>query len=73
MSAERVVQLRWESRQVAAGHSALSYSGIAVVRHHDGEVVDRTWVPIGDEPTFDDDEALIAALHAAWRWSRPAA
>ncbi len=74
MSSDRVVQLHWESRHVAAdGRCALSYPGIAVVRRHDGEVVDRTWVPIGDEPTFDDDEALIAALHAAWRWSRNAA
>ncbi|SFI57814.1 hypothetical protein SAMN04489731_111230 [Amycolatopsis regifaucium] len=53
--------------------AALSYPGIAVIRRRHGEVVDRTWLPVGEEPTFADDEALIAALHAAWRWSSHAA
>ncbi|RSM75032.1 hypothetical protein DL991_29010 [Amycolatopsis sp. WAC 01375] len=74
MSADRVVQLRWESRHVADdGRAALSYPGISVIRSRLGEIVDRTWIPVGEEPTFDDDEALIAVLHAAWRWTRPAA
>ncbi|MFI9449844.1 hypothetical protein [Amycolatopsis sp. NPDC052450] len=73
MSADRVVQLRWEFRHVAGGRAALSYPGIAVIRSRSGEIVDRTWIPVGEEPTFDDDEALIAVLHAAWRWTRPAA
>ncbi|WP_037313463.1 hypothetical protein [Amycolatopsis orientalis] len=74
MSADRVVQLRWESRQVATDvGTALSYAGISVIRRRHGEIVDRVWVPVGEEPTFADDEALIAALHDAWRWSRPAA
>ncbi|WET77263.1 hypothetical protein P3102_24610 [Amycolatopsis sp. QT-25] len=74
MSADRVVQLRWEFRHVAEdGRTALSYPGIAVIRRRLGEIVDRTWVPVGEEPTFADDEALIAALHAAWRWTGPAA
>ncbi len=70
MSAERVVQLRLESRHVAAEGEALSYPGISVVRHYDGHVVERTWLPVGEEPTFSDDEALIAVLQAAWRWCR---
>ncbi|RSM57394.1 hypothetical protein DMH03_29700 [Amycolatopsis sp. WAC 01376] len=74
MSADRVVQLRWEFRHVAGdGRAALSYPGISVTRSRLGEIVDRTWLPVGEEPTFDDDEALIAVLHAAWRWTRPAA
>lgn len=75
MSADRVVQLHWESRHVAAegGSGTLSYPGIAVVRSYDGHVVERAWIPVGEEPTFSDDEALIAVLHAAWRWSRRAA
>ncbi|EME58832.1 hypothetical protein [Amycolatopsis decaplanina] len=73
MSADHVVQLHWESRHVADGGAALSYPGISVVRSEHGEIVDRTWVPVGEEPTFADDEALIAVLHAAWRWTRPAA
>ncbi|MEU8416967.1 hypothetical protein AB0C24_29630 [Amycolatopsis japonica] len=28
------------------------------------------WLPAGETPTYADDEALIAALRAAWRWSR---
>ncbi|MFC3453428.1 hypothetical protein [Amycolatopsis speibonae] len=74
MSADRVVQLRWEPRHVADdGRVELSYPGISVVCRRQGEIVDRKWVPVGEEPTFADDEALIAILHAAWRWSRPAA
>ncbi|UMO99693.1 hypothetical protein [Amycolatopsis sp. EV170708-02-1] len=75
MSADRVVQLHWEPLRVADddGHAALSYPGISVVRRDEGEIVDRTWIPVGEEPTFADDEALITALHAAWRWARPAA
>jgi len=55
------------------GRAALSYPGISVVRCAEGEIVDRVWIPVGEEPTFADDEALITALHAAWRWTRPAA
>ncbi|WP_410651144.1 hypothetical protein [Amycolatopsis sp. cmx-4-54] len=74
MSADRVVQLRWESRHVAGdGGAALSYPGISVVRSDHGEIVDRAWIPVGEEPTFADDEALITALRDAWRWTRPAA
>ncbi|KFU78377.1 hypothetical protein [Amycolatopsis lurida] len=74
MSPDRVVQLRWEPRHVADdGGATLSYPGISVVRTRQGEVVDRVWVPVGEEPTFADDEALIAALRAAWCWTRPAA
>ncbi|MBB5851017.1 hypothetical protein ACFQ05_36975 [Amycolatopsis umgeniensis] len=74
MSSDRVVQLRWEPRHVAAdGRAALCYPGISVVRSQRGEIVDRTWLPVGEEPTFADDEALIAVLHAAWRWTRTAA
>ncbi len=74
MSTDRVVQLRWESRHVAADdRAALSYPGISVVRCQRGEVVDRTWLPVGEEPTFADDEALIAVLRDAWRWTSTAA
>jgi hypothetical protein len=74
MSADRVVQLCWEFRRVAAdGRATLSYPGISVVRRRHGEIVDRTWLPVGEEPTFADDEALIAVLHAAWHWSKHAA
>ncbi|MFJ8911555.1 hypothetical protein [Amycolatopsis sp. NPDC102389] len=72
MSADRVVQLRWEPRRVAGdGGAALCYPGISMIRRDEGEIVGRTWVPVGEEPTFADDEALIAALHAAWCWTKP--
>jgi hypothetical protein len=78
MSSARAVQLSWESRTAVLDEGGsrpeeVSYPGVAVVHHHDGRVVEQTWVPVGDDPTFADDEALIAALHAAWHWSRHAA
>ncbi|MFD5244053.1 hypothetical protein ACFWIW_05905 [Amycolatopsis sp. NPDC058340] len=75
MSTDRVVQLHWEPRHVAdgGGRAALSYPGISVVRRDEGEIVGHTWIPVGEEPTFADDEALITALHDAWRWAKRAA
>ncbi|WP_244162680.1 hypothetical protein [Amycolatopsis regifaucium] len=79
MGTDRVVQLRWEPRTVAvddvAGYpSTLTYPGIAVVRQCAERVVGEVWLPVGEEePTFADDEALIAALRTAWSWSQTAA
>ncbi len=79
MRDERRVQLRWQPRTVVLDgpHGPVDtvvYPGIALTRHHRGHVAGELWLPVGDaEPTTADDEALIAALHAAWRWSAPAA
>lgn len=75
MSHARAVQLHWESRTAVLDEDGscqeeVSYPGVTVVHHHDGRIVEQTWVPVGEEPTFADDEALIAALRAAWCWSR---
>lgn len=51
----------------------LSYPGIALLHHHGDRLVGEVWLPVGDAPTFADDEALIAALRTAWSWSRTAA
>lgn len=78
MSLARAVQLRWEARTAVLDEDGsrpeqVSYPGVVVAHHHDGHVVEEIWVPIGEEPTFADDEAFIAALRAAWCWSRHAA
>ena len=77
MTADRVVQLRWEARTVAVedldGRSeTVSYPGIALAHQCADQVVTHTWVPVGEEPTFSDDEVLIAALRDAWRWNQEA-
>ncbi|WP_051173888.1 hypothetical protein [Amycolatopsis orientalis] len=56
------------------GHPAtLSYPGIALIHHHGDHVVGEVWLPVGEEPSFADDEALITALRTALSWSRTAA
>ncbi|MFC9250054.1 hypothetical protein [Amycolatopsis thailandensis] len=48
----------------------LAYPGLAFV-YRGAELADEIWVPGGDQNvTFAEDEALIAALRTAWRWSR---
>ena len=48
------------------------YLGILLERKHDGAPVDETWLPMGDDPSEEDDERLIAALHEAWLWTTEA-
>ncbi|WP_020636292.1 hypothetical protein [Amycolatopsis alba] len=45
----------------------MTYPGIRITRCQSGRVVSDTWLPVGQRPTYADDEALITALHAAWR------
>jgi hypothetical protein len=72
MNARRV-QLRLESRRTRVDDEPavddLRYLGVTVERLVSDRVVDETWVPCGEEPSCADDEALIAAWHAALRWS----
>jgi hypothetical protein len=74
MTGERQVRLRLGTRAVSvpAGHSreVLEYAGVTVLRVEDGESVEQTWVPVGTCPSYADDEALIAAWHAALQWTR---
>ncbi|MBE1496290.1 hypothetical protein H4696_003390 [Amycolatopsis lexingtonensis] len=48
----------------------LYYPGILVSHLQDGVVDHEMWLPMGETPTLADEEALIAALHAAMRWNR---
>ncbi|KZB79901.1 hypothetical protein AVL48_14515 [Amycolatopsis regifaucium] len=50
----------------------LSYPGVTLIHRRGDFVVGEAWVPVGDEPTFTDDEVLIDALRAAWCWTKEA-
>jgi hypothetical protein len=74
MTGERQVRLQLGTRafSVPAGHGreVVEYAGVTVLRVEDGEPVERAWVPVGTCPSYADDEALIAAWHAALQWTR---
>jgi len=55
-----------------ASEEEFEYLGIVLERKHDGAPVDETWLPMGDNPSEEDDERLIAALHEAWLWTTEA-
>jgi hypothetical protein len=48
----------------------LSCAGILVSHLQDGVVDHEVWLPMGEAPTFADNEALVAALRTAMRWNR---
>ncbi|WP_243770199.1 hypothetical protein [Amycolatopsis acidicola] len=52
-----------DGRQVS-----LSYPGILLSGFEDGKAVCERWVPFGAEPTEEDDERLVEALHQALLW-----
>jgi hypothetical protein len=76
----RRVDVAAQPRHVSLGDSAaepapeeeFEYLGIVLERRHDGAPVDETWLPMGDNPSEEDDERLIAALHEAWLWTTEA-
>ncbi|MEV7094016.1 hypothetical protein AB0M80_14395 [Amycolatopsis sp. NPDC051045] len=72
--AGRQVRLQHDVRivSVVAGHTPeeLRYSGITIHCIDGGAVVEQTWIPLGTDPTYADDEALLTAWHAALSWSR---
>ncbi|WP_328456461.1 MULTISPECIES: hypothetical protein [unclassified Amycolatopsis] len=79
MTGERQVRLRLGTRAVSAPaeigrevvkREVVKYAGITVQRVEDGELVEQTWIPVGEAPTFADDEALIAEWHQALRWTQ---
>ena len=74
MTGERQVRLRSGTRTVsvpaANGPELVRYAGVTVLRIEDGDLAGQTWIPVGAAPSYADDEALIAAWHAALRWSR---
>lgn len=66
----------WDPRTITADDpggrhvETLAYTGVILAYHKGGAVVAKTWVPVGQEPTFTDDELLMAALGTAWRWNQ---
>jgi hypothetical protein len=71
VTAQRHITLRLECQIVAlpGDPEVLSYAGIAVGRIENHRVVDYVWVPMGDDPSEADDEALLLAWRAAACWS----
>ncbi|MDT7798762.1 MAG: hypothetical protein QOI78_2195 [Actinomycetota bacterium] len=55
-----------------APEEEFEYLGILLERKHDGAPVEQTWLPMGEDPSEEDDERLIAALHGAWLWTTEA-
>ncbi|MEU4253422.1 hypothetical protein AB0F15_39110 [Amycolatopsis sp. NPDC026612] len=73
MNDQRQVLVRAESRHVIVsdvdgGRETLGYPGVTLTRVTAGIPDDQVWLPMGDRPTEGDDEALIEALRAAFRW-----
>jgi hypothetical protein len=46
----------------------LSYPGMLLSCYEDDRKVCEKWIPLGADPTEEDDELLITALHAAMLW-----
>ncbi|MDQ7808917.1 hypothetical protein Q5425_34710 [Amycolatopsis sp. A133] len=73
MNDQRQVHVRAESRHVVVsdtdgGRETLTYPGVTLTRMTAGVPDDQIWLPMGDRPSEVDDEALIAALRAAFLW-----
>ncbi len=64
--------VRMDDRPCATGcpedELTVSYPGILISSYDDGELVEERWVPLGADPSEDDDEALIERLRAALWW-----
>ncbi|MET7996672.1 hypothetical protein ABZU76_37895 [Amycolatopsis sp. NPDC005232] len=46
----------------------LSYDGIVISNYDEGALVSERWIPLGAEPSEEDDEVLIEQLRAAMLW-----
>lgn len=62
------VHLRCVTVDIAGQAVSLSYPGILLTGFEDGKRVCERWVPFGDDPTEEDDERLLQALHRAVLW-----
>ena len=49
---------------------SVSYPGILLVGYEGGVEVCERWIPFGEDPTEEDDERLIEALHTALLWQQ---
>ncbi|HWD01697.1 MAG TPA: hypothetical protein VG674_04460 [Amycolatopsis sp.] len=46
----------------------MSYDGIVIGNYDRGELVSERWIPLGADPSEEDDEVLIEQLRAALLW-----
>ena len=69
---ERAVRVALQLKHVTvdAGRCpvSLSYPGILLAGYEDGGLVAQRWVPFGEDPSEEDDERLVEALHRAILW-----
>ncbi|HVW41531.1 MAG TPA: hypothetical protein VHC18_09295 [Amycolatopsis sp.] len=49
---------------------SVTYPGILLVGYEDDVPVGERWIPFGEDPTEEDDERLIEALHTALLWQQ---
>lgn len=73
MNDQRQVLVRAETRRVTVsgpggGQETLSYPGVTLMRVCGGLPDGELWLPMGEQPSEADDEALIVALRAAYLW-----
>ncbi|MGW4487488.1 hypothetical protein ACWEOE_27030 [Amycolatopsis sp. NPDC004368] len=78
--AGRWVSVRLQHRQVRVDDTCcadecpgecapdLSYDGIVISNYDHGDLVSERWIPLGTEPSEEDDEVLIEQLRAAMLW-----
>ncbi|SEP50322.1 hypothetical protein [Amycolatopsis saalfeldensis] len=50
------------------GELSMSYPGIVICSYDEGRLVGERWIPLGAEPSEEDDEVLIEQLRAAMLW-----
>ena len=72
---DRSVKMSVERKQVTVESPdgrqvSVSYPGILLVGYDGDTAVCERWVPFGEDPTEEDDERLIQALHAALLWQQ---
>jgi hypothetical protein len=75
MKSRRHVEVRAQDRHVGGdvpGGEVVSYTGISLIYRWCDHVISEIWIPVGDNPSLADDEALIAAMSAALHWSEHA-
>lgn len=69
---DRAVRVKVHLKQVTVRSGgrqvSLSYPGILLAGFEDGKQVCERWVPFGDDPSEEDDERLVEALHDALLW-----
>jgi hypothetical protein len=51
-----------------SGELSMSYPGIVICSYDEGRLVGERWIPLGVEPSEEDDEVLIEQLRAAMLW-----